>query len=44
MMSLSSAFLAGFLAIAAAAIASQTAILTLRGSPSTPAVQLIAGR
>jgi hypothetical protein len=44
MMSLSSAFLAGFLAIAAAGIASQAAILTLHGSLSPPAVQLIADK
>ena len=44
MLSLRSAFLVGFVAIVVTGIASQTAILTLRGSLSNPAVQVIAGR
>jgi hypothetical protein len=44
MLSLRSAFLAGFVAILVAGFASQMAILTLRGALSTSAVELIAGR
>ena len=44
MLSLRSALLAGFVAIVVTGIASQAAILTLRGSLSTPAVQGITGR
>jgi hypothetical protein len=44
MFSLRSTFLAVFVTIVVTGIASQTAILALRGSLSTPAVQVIAGR
>jgi hypothetical protein len=44
MSSLRSAFLAGFVAIVLTGIASQMAILTLRGSLSNPAVQGITGK
>ena len=44
MLPLRSAFLAVFVAVLTTGFASQTAVLTLRGALSTPAVQLIAGR
>jgi hypothetical protein len=44
MLSLRSAFLAGFVAILLTGIAAQMAILTLRGALLSPAVQLMAGR